>query len=129
MAINFLSKLFGGGDERAFPDYGRERRHWKALLANEARAAATATVTKLERDEYQLTEAGRYGNNEVAGVTLSVSFADALGKEQNRTFPMLIEVDLLARFLPGAVVEVLYDPDRPEVIAIHSERTPIEIPS
>lgn len=107
-------------------DHDGELIAWQLLKDSGVRA--TATVTDLRRHELRLTRAGSYGNNEVAAVELDLGFQDAQGGAQSASVRTFIDVETLANFAQGRIVQIVYDPANPQSLAIDRNLNPTELP-
>lgn len=106
--------------------YKADEKIWKTL--GRRATQGEATVVRISRQAQRLTKAGSYRNNQVAATDLLLAYVDASGSRHEVKVSTFIETSLLANFVEGRSVAILYAKDDPEIVAIDRDRTPLEIP-
>jgi hypothetical protein len=106
--------------------YKADEKKWKVLKT--AGVHGEARIERMSRQAQRLTKAGSYGNNQVAATDLLLSYADAAGVQREVPVSTFIETSLLANFVEGRTVSIVYAREDPQSIAIDRDRTPLEIP-
>ncbi|MGJ7558836.1 hypothetical protein ACSFBI_33195 [Variovorax sp. RB3P1] len=130
LGLGALVGLFGifavSSAKSSVAAYKVDEKIWKAIGKNAT--PGEATVVRMSRHAQRLTKAGSYGNNQVAAADLLLAYVDASGAKHEATVSTFIETSLLANFVEGKSVAIVYAADRPETVAIDRDRTPLEIP-
>lgn len=106
-------------------EYEVDARHW-AMLSTRG-TPAIAHINVMSRHAQRLTRAGSHGNNQLAAVDLTVSYADAVGAGHTARIATFIETALLANFTSGGQLPIVFNPAEPTMVAIDRRKVQVEI--
>ena len=108
-------------------NYKAEAALWEELKGRGEKTSAQ--ITAADRQERRMVVSIGFGGRRMAAVRLRVKFEDRGGRMHTAEIRTFVEEYLLANFVAGRTVALVYDPADPSRVAVDRSLTSVQLPA